>query len=493
MVPNDRDGDLGRREFLKLTGAGAAALGGVLVGSGQSKAADDSSSRAVNAAAALARRTPGAKLRILEPSGSLGNVKPVAEQWTKDTGIPIEYIETPLLEINKKVLQEAVAKSGAFDIALPATFGIPDLAESGVLVDLTDYAKHYNPDREARGCQALYNVGDFYKGRLYGLETDGDTYMMFYRKDYLESKEEQKRFADKFGYALKVAETWKELDDQAQFFYRPDKNFYGGALFRTRGFIAWEWNIRYHAKGQYLFDDNLNPLINTDAGVKALEELSAITKYLDPGARTNGLFENFEAYGSGRSFANIGWGGSQKFFWDPQKSKVFGKLAWGLAPGGMVKGKLLRTPYFNWGWNYVVSKYSPVQEIAYLFCQYAFSPKMSTIAVRDRGGYFDPFRECHYSDPVIRQTYGDGFLKVHHESMRLNFPDLYLKGQGEYWDVLDQNLQAADVGQKRPKEALDDTAKGWDRITQRMNKESQIVQWKFLKSEYPAEMRAVLA
>ncbi len=391
------------------------------------------------------------------------------------------------------MLQEAVAKSGAFDIALPATFGIPDLAESGVLVDLTDLAKKYDPDRNAPGCRALYNIGDFYKGRLYGLQTDGDTYLMFYRQDLLQDPEEQKRYQDKYGAPLRVPETWEELDRQLAFFYRPDRGFYGGALFRTRGFIAWEWNIRFHAKGRWLFDDNMEPQIAGAEGVKALEELIAVTKYLDPGARTNGLFENFEAYGSGRSYANIGWGGSQKYFWDAKKSKVRDKLTWAIAPGGVVKGKLLKTPYFNWGWNYVVSKYSPVQEIAYLFCQYAYSPKMSTIAVRDPGGYFDPFRECHYTDPVIRETYGDGFLKAHKESMSLNFPDLYLKGQGEYWDILDQNIQAADVGQKTPKEALEDTAKAWNRITRRHGKDSQIAQLKFLKSQYPAQIRSALS
>ncbi len=294
---------MNRREFLRNVAAGAVGASGLLHGMPTARAAaqGDAASRAAAAAVALAARTPGVRLRILEPSGSLGNIKPVAEAWTKETGVPIEYIETPLLEINQKMLQEAVAKSGAFDIALPATFGIPDLAESGVLVDLTDLAKKYDPDRNAPGCRALYNIGDFYKGRLYGLQTDGDTYLMFYRQDLLQDPEEQKRYQDKYGAPLRVPETWEELDRQLAFFYRPDRGFYGGALFRTRGFIAWEWNIRFHAKGRWLFDDNMEPQIAGAEGVKALEELIAVTKYLDPGARTNGLFENFEAYGSGRS------------------------------------------------------------------------------------------------------------------------------------------------------------------------------------------------
>jgi multiple sugar transport system substrate-binding protein len=73
--------------------------------------------------------------------------------------------------------------------------------------------------------------------------------------------------------------------------------------------------------------------------------------------------------------------------------------------------------------------------------------------------------------------------------MRNSIPDLYLKGQGEYFDVLRVNLQAADVGEKSPKEALDDTASNWERITRRMGARSQKVQWDFLKSLYPEGVR----
>ena len=134
---------------------------------------------------------------------------------------------------------------------------------------------------------------------------------MFYRKDWISDPEEQKRYADRYGITLKVPDTWEELDQQLAFFHRPESGRYGGALFRSQYFIAWEWWVRFHAKGFFPFTDDLAPQINNDAGVKALEELAAASKYLYPGARSNGLFENFEAYGKGDSYANIGWGGTQ--------------------------------------------------------------------------------------------------------------------------------------------------------------------------------------
>ncbi|MFO1058971.1 MAG: extracellular solute-binding protein [Dongiaceae bacterium] len=483
---------LNRRRFLK----GAAAASALTLAPGfvmnRARAAGALGDVVKDSAAAAKKLAEGRKvtLTILEPSGSLGNVKPVAERWTADTGIEVKYVEVPLGEINQKVLLEAVSKAGSFDIALPATFGIPDLAESGILVNLDTLAQKYQPEDYQN--DVLYSAGDYYKGSLYGYQTDGDTYLMFYLKDWLEDPQEQKAFADKHGYALKVPETWEEFDAQLAFFHRPDKGKYGGALFRTQYFIAWEFWMRFHAKGFYPFDDNLKPQINNDAGVKALEELVAASKFLYPGATSNGLFENFEAYGQGDKYANIGWGGTQKFL-NSDKSKVKGKLAFGIGPGGKPRGKLLKTPYFNWGWNYVVSSVSKEQEIAYLYTLYACSPEMSTIAVRDPGGYFDPIRASHYQDPEIIKTYTKEFLVAHEASLRDSFPDLYLKGQGEYFDTLRVNVQAADVGKMTPKEALDETARTWERITRRLGARSQKVQWAFLKTLYPADIRSELA
>jgi multiple sugar transport system substrate-binding protein len=137
----------------------------------------------------------------------------------------------------------------------------------------------------------------------------------------------------------------------------------------------------------------------------------------------------------------------------------------------------------------VVSSVSQEPEIAYLYSLFACSPKMSTIAVRDPAGYFDPFRGAHYQDPAIQKTYTKEFLAAHKESMANSIPDLYLKGQGEYFDELRVNLAAADAGTKTPKQAMDDTAAAWARITRRMGARSQEVQWRFLKSLYPANVR----
>ena len=371
-------------------------------------------------------------LTILQPKGSLGNVKPVGDKFSQLTEVKVDYVEASLDEINVKILSQSLSNETYFDIALPATFGLPDLIEAGSIRSLDKFVKLYEPTNFNN--DILYPIGDSYKGKFYGYQTDGDTYLMFYNRVWLEDKIEQINFKEKYGYSLTIPKTWEQLDQMIEFFHRPEKNMYGGALFRNKDYIAWEWWTRFHAKGYYPFNNSLQPQINSEAGINALSELINTTKYLHPQTKTNGLFDNWKAFAEGNMFCNIGWGGTQKYLNGP-KSKIKGKLAFGPTPGGIVNQKLLHTPYFNWGWNYTVSSFSKYPEIAYLFTLYACSPKMSTEAVKFANGYFDPFRNEHYVDDEIINTYSKPFLAAHKFSMENSIPDLYLTGQGEYWDV----------------------------------------------------------
>lgn len=428
-------------------------------------------------------------LTVLYPQGSIANVKTVGTRFEKMTGVTLRYQEAPLDDINSKILLAKLGRDSGFDVALPATFGIPDLAQADAIRNLDGFAEQYEPEQFQP--TSLYSLGDYYKGSLYGYQTDGDAYTMFYNKDFLENPDEQKRYSDTFGRELAVPATWKELDESIGFFNRPDQGVHGGSLFRTAGYLPWEWWIRFHSKGYFPLGDTMDPQINNEAGIEALEDLKAVSSHLDPRTRTDGLFDNWKSFSGGKSFCNIGWGGSQKYFHKPG-SGVRGRLAYGPTPGGVVGDKAIQTPYFNWGWNYVVSANSKQPEIAYLFILFACSPVISTEAVRQADGYFDPYRSEHYADAGIIETYSKEFLDTHKFSMANAIPDLYLDGQGEYFGTLRENIAAALTGKMSSKEAMDRTARTWRLTTFRLGKQSQLEQWTFLKSQYPLNLQAVL-
>ena len=148
-------------------------------------------------------------LTILYPKGSLPNIQLVANSFNKQTGVDIKLSETSVDDINTRMLLGAVSQSNQFDIALPATFGIPDLVEAGALADLSQYAAKYEPQVDYQA--SLYDLGDRYKGKFYGYQTDGDTYLMFYNQPMLDNPNNKTAFKSQYGYSLGIPQTWKEL------------------------------------------------------------------------------------------------------------------------------------------------------------------------------------------------------------------------------------------------------------------------------------------
>ena len=428
-------------------------------------------------------------MKILLPHGSEANLQPVVAKFLELTGITVKIQSVAVDEINAQLSLDGLSGTANYDLALPATFGIPDLADGGIILPLTDFAARHEPP--GFRSDILYTIGDTFDDEIYGFQADGDTYVMFYHKDWLKNSSEKARYEDRFGQQLAIPKTWGDLDRQMAFFHRPEEGQFGGALFRTPGYLAWEWWVRFHAKGVWPLSLDLEPQLASDEGVSALEDMIRATEFLYPQARSAGLFENWEHYGKGNTYANIGWGGSQKYLNGP-KSAMKGRMVYGLTPCGEISGKHVNMPYFNWGWNYVVTSASKQPELAYLFALFASTSEVSTLSVREQAGFFDPFRAEHYSDPIIRETYTPEFLAVHQSSMRQSIPDLYLAQKGEYFQALSKWLDAAINGDADPAEALERVSTEWSLWNLRVGKDAQKARWRALRANYPSAARNAL-
>jgi multiple sugar transport system substrate-binding protein len=453
-----------------------------------SAGSEDLSSYAASRALTLATGR-SVKLRVLIPNGSQENIEPVVAAFSQQTGIEIQVETVALEDINTHLILGAFASDQPYDIALPATFGLPDLVEAGAIRSLSDFAQIHEPAEHRSGI--LYGVGDSFDDDIYGFQTDGDTYVMFYNSEMLNDTKEQDHYAAQTGKPLEIPDTWQELDRQKAFFHRPEQGRYGGALFRVPGYLAWEFWVRFHAKGVWPFSPDMKPQIASEQGIEALTELIDASRSLVPEAGTLGLFDNWRRFERGDVYCNIGWGGTQKYLNGPN-SAIRGNLSFGPTPGGLVDGKILKTPYFNWGWNYVVGQASPEPEIAYLFSLFASSPEISTILIRAQGGFFDPFRAEHYQDPVIREVYSDAFLDVQRESLMGSIPDLYLANQSEYFSVLNRWLDAALNDAVDPRQALERVAQEWTLITIRAGADNQSQRWSRLRAKYPISAQDIL-
>ena len=326
-------------------------------------------------------------LVILGPIRSRQNVRPIMERFTRATGIEIEYFEEAPQNLNTRLTLLALTRTGRFDVALPTTNGLPDLASNGVIRPLDDFTARHEPKglRDA----VLFNVAERFDGKTYGFQTDGDVYLMYYQRAMLRDPANAAAYEDQFGTPLEIAGTWEELDQQMQFFHKPDKDQWGGLMFRVPGYFAWEWWGRFHAKGVWPFSPEMEAQIGSDEGVAALEDMIRATQYLHPATYRNTIFQNWDLFFTQNIFCNIGWGGAQKLF-NRNNPDNRDRLLPGLLPGmrDAQTGDVTPISYFNWGKTYVVSATTDRPELSYLFALFASTPLMSTLSIREAEGFF---------------------------------------------------------------------------------------------------------
>ncbi|MEP2472961.1 MAG: hypothetical protein ABJH45_15585 [Paracoccaceae bacterium] len=106
--------------------------------------------------------------------------------------------------------------------------------------------------------------------------------------------------------------------------------------------------------------------------------------------------------------------------------------------------------------------------------------------------FFDPNRPEHYDDATIQKVCSQPFLDVRKVSLEEATPDLCLKGQSEYFRVLNEALVEAIQGDDATARVLKRVAQLWDMITSRWGRREQIPRWQQLCGRYPAAVRPYL-
>ena len=499
--------EINRRQFMKMAGIGGAALAssslvGFMPGNWAYAQATgkNAEERAVNGAIALAKKSKKKEINVMIPSGSEGGFTPYLPDWEKATGIKTNLITVPMAEIVTKCMNEAVTKSGTYDVLLPNPYGLPDLVESKLVLDITDYVKKYNPELTGPNgvIKPIYLYGNLYKGRVYGFTCDGDINNWIIRRDWLNDENNKKEFEKKFGYPLKKAELFPELWDQMKFFTDTSKPQYGGWLTMSPYYAKWEFLEVFTSFGMLPFDDEMRPTIAGKEGVQSLKEIIEVKGCMHPGHTTGGWSEQYKAYAEGTTWATVSWPSFIKYNNNPKFGKTAGKMEYCQAPGRKMKdGSLFRPARFTFGWSYIVSRYSKDPELAYCWAQYMYSPTVSGKIVRTEGTFFDAFRYNHFKDPEVGKFYDTerwkDLLEVWMTNAENSYPEICLRGGEEYNNRLDENVIAAYQGLKKAEDALNDTAAAWEKITQRYGRKGQTEQWKYLKSCMGDNFRKVMS
>src|SRR5262249_6647458 len=154
------------------------------------------------------------------------------------------------------------------------------------------------------------------------------------------------------GYDLQAPRTWKQWDDQAEFFNgwgwdgTDNKLFGAGASYKPSGsgYSYHWWGARFFSYGGPVFGAVMNPLVNSAAAPRALEEMVRTMPYYPPGVL---LFESEEPKTmlvKGEIPLLYSWTSTGKRVGDARESVIVGKAGFGLVPGAEIDGKLVHRP-----------------------------------------------------------------------------------------------------------------------------------------------------
>jgi multiple sugar transport system substrate-binding protein len=451
----------------------------------------------IKALKAAGKIKDGDTFTIMHHSGQRNNIIPALEEWKKLTGLNFQSAEIGLeSDIYTKAMNEAVVRTGDYDIFLTFCNWIGDMAEAGLIVDQTDWWAKYDPEVD-HGPNAyvapLDKFTSLYKGRRYATGADDDAFSLFYRKDIMEDPNEAKAFEDKYGRKLEIPNTWNEFDEWVAFFDRPDQGMRGAHMYAERYFAYTAWAARFASKGGAYFNDNMDPLITSDEGVTALEEQIKLTQnYMWPDAVTGDWSVAYSRFPEGSVFFAWAWASLGKWAQDPETSKIVGKVGYINVPGTMNDSVLVRADPHVVGWSFSVSRYGKAPEAAYCFIQWFCGPQVGLDAI-SRVGTLDPFRKPWFEDEKMKKAYGADFMPVLLNLTEETFADLALRGAAEYLDNLNLNLQQAFAGEKGAEAALKDTADAWQKITDRIGRLGQIEAWRGERKNYPQAIQDLWA
>jgi multiple sugar transport system substrate-binding protein len=408
------------------------------------------------------------------------------DEWEKLTSIRIKTVEYGYTDIPSKIMADAVAKSGQYDIYNHQMYMVPDAVEAGVVVPLDQWAtvgKPYFDDVPKTLRNEMY-----YRGKLYAFFTDGDQTVLALRKDLLELPAARAAFKAKFGWEPGCPETWKQWEDLASFFNGKkgqnfhgitlDKDLYGAQEYRARDFTYRWWQGRYASKGKLLFDRTMKPLIDGPEGIETTREMVSLTRHMPKDIFGWGTPQNYPFFAQGNSFSIATFPSVVGYAEKAPGTVISGKVLSCVVPGSMVKGKLVRRSVQPAGTQYMVSRYSKHPEAAYWFLQWFTGPEVGNRAVADPAGFWDPFRPSQVKDPGVIAKFGEQFLQVTMENAKIAVPMLPLQGNREYFDVLDVNLQEACLGKLTAEDAMRRTARAWDKITDDIGRKKQTEAWK---------------
>jgi len=279
-----------------------------------------------------------------------------------------------------------------------------------------------------------------YKGKQVAFPFAGYANVLAYRTDLYKEA------------GLKPPETMEDMVANAYKLTAPPKQYGFVANGQKGPAVAQDWMQYNNEMGGSILDKNGKPALNSDANIKSLIVYKALfDKAAPPGAADYDWGGREESFRQGLAAQMQTWSVGAPGYFNPDMSKVVGKVAITVAP----PGKGLPKKYGIGGWGMAINADidAKQKEAAWLWIKWLTSPAVhKDFNLRGAGSYLR-ISETH--DPELLAKFP--FLPV--------IDEVFANGDGEYrpripqypqiQDLLGTAVNAVLIGNADPKKALD--------------------------------------
>ncbi len=380
--------------------------------------------------------------------------------WEKQTGAKVKILSKKShFEIDREIKSDMAAGTTKWCVGSNHSSFAPQY--EGLYVDLK---KHVPADAIKEFVPGNIDASTV-KGELLMLpRAQFDVSVLYYLKSNYTDPAKAKAFEAKFGYPLAVPDTWQQVKDQAIFFADPP-NFYGTQYAGKDEAIVGRFYEMLVAEGGKYLDDKFMAAFNSEAGVRALQWFVDLYQAKAvPAGTTSYVWDDLgQGFASGTVALNLDWPGWAGFFNDPKNSKAAGNVGVAVQP----KGSVTRT-----GWagmhgfsvtNDCANKDAAASLVRYLTSEDSQLSESSAGSLPTRTAVWEAnLKAADSGDDAFRAE----ALKAFAEGAKFAFAVPPIPEWVESTNIVFPELQAAIVGDKTAKQALDDAAEAVNEMMQ---------------------------
>ena len=431
--------------------------------------------------------------------------------WEAYTGAKIKWIDLAQADYNARLQQSIASGTADFDILeMGAPFegdmGVKDLLSEmpdwvKTQIDFDDYVNYLKPP-----------VGTW-NGKIHRITIDSDCHTINYRTDVFSDPDLAKQWADwKDKAGLETwgqPKTWQQVQQVTKFLKgkkvagKPVYGFldqpkpWGGFQFYFTGSRATAY-AKYPGEKNWLFDENMKPLVNNPAWVRAIQDVvDALPSEPADQINADPNTTAFQQFVTGTGSLLEWWGDIGTFARTSDTATIGEVLNFDILPGSddvynfrtQKWEKLASGPnqapnmaYLGWG-IYVMKSVDadPKRQKAVWSAAAHLGGKDLSMWTAAYPSGFQPYRKSHTNlDLWALAGYDKKYIGSYMDSQSTsyNHPNSAIEprmpGIFQYYSIAEDELQKTFAGKQTAQQGADNVAAAWEKLTDKLGRENQI-------------------